>query len=116
MTHKEILANIGGRRSRRRSHRSSARSGTSSLAECDPEHWMLGGAYRPTEEVHAMAVFSREVRNDDSEDLATVTTDHIGGTGIVNFDMPEFGALLTTGEAERLADALLAAAAVLKSR
>ena len=63
-----------------------------------------------------MAVFSRDVRNDDGEDLAKVTADRVAGTDIVNFEMPEFGAMLTAGEAERLAAALLAAVAVLKGR
>ena len=76
----------------------------------------LGCAYPLIEEVHATAVFSREVRNDDGEDLATVTADLVAGAGVVNFDMPEFGAMLTPGEAERLADALLLAAAALKRR
>jgi hypothetical protein len=61
-----------------------------------------------------MALFSREVRNDDGEDLATVRADRVGGASVVNFDMPEFGAMLTVDEAERLANALLSAVAVLK--
>jgi hypothetical protein len=53
-----------------------------------------------------MAVLSRQVRNEEGEDLATITADRVGGADIVNFNMPEFGAMLTPGEAERLAEAL----------